>query len=106
MARFARFNLFAAFRDLAIFLRGRERHEYVFGLLALAITGYVLFALNKDSKFVVGPQIVYVNSWPANRTDDQIKAELQADKAERDKVEAARRAEFKKVDDKLRSWGI
>lgn len=106
MSFFARFNIFAAFRDLAGFLRTREKHEFVFAALALAITGYIVFALNHDSKFDPGPQIVYVESWPASRSDAEIKRDIDADAALRAKAKAERQAEFKKLDDGLKSWGI
>ena len=106
MALPQRFNVAAAFRDLAGFLRARERHEYVFAVLAVAITGFIVFAFNHDSKFTQAPQIVYVESWPATRSDAEIKRDITADQAARDKAKAERQAEFKKIDDGLKAWGI
>jgi hypothetical protein len=101
-----RFNVAAAFRDLAVFFRARERHEYVFAALAIAITGFIVFAFNHDSKFEREPQIVYVESWPASRSDAEIKRDIDADAAVRAKAKAERQAEFKKIDDSMKAWGL
>jgi hypothetical protein len=53
-----------------------------------------------------GPQLIYVESWPANRTDEQIKAEQKIDQAARDKAKAERQRQFKKLDDQLERLGL
>ena len=106
MALPQRFNIAAAFRDLAGFLRGRERHEYVFAALALAITAFIVFAFNHDSKFTPPEKIVYVESWPATRSDAEIRRDITADAQARGKAKAARQAEFKKLDDGMKAWGL
>ena len=101
MRLLARFNILSAFRDLGFFLRTRGRHEWVAALGALLVTGYVVWALAKDSFAVIQPRIVYVNDWPSTRSDDEIRKEITAASAERHKAEAARRAEYQKLADQL-----
>lgn len=94
-------RLGAAWRDLRFFFATRERHEYWFALLSVAITAFIIFAFWHDSNFTPAPQIVYVNNWPANRTDAEIIKEQKIDTAARHKAEAERRAEFQKLADQL-----
>ena len=84
-------------------------------LLALAITFIILWMFVKDSHFekAYEPNIIYVEQWPLTRTDAQIKAQQKIDEAKkhieqaaREKKQAQRRAEFKKVDDALTRWGF
>jgi hypothetical protein len=112
---FSRFAPLRAYRDLRQFLAGRERHEFVFLLLAMLITTFFVYAFAKDSHVqpAYKPNIIYVEQWSASRTDDEIRAQQKIDAvakakrvAERKAFEDKKRAEFKKVDDALSKWGI
>lgn len=96
----------AVLADLVGFFRSRQRHDYIAALAAIGITSFIVFAFNHDSKFAREPQIVYVESWPTTRTDAQIETEQRADAAVRAQAVAARRAEFKKLDDGMKAWGL
>jgi len=76
--------------------------------LAVAIpVGIVtVFDIDGRTNIMPGPQLIYVESWPANRTDEQIKAEQKIDQAARDKFKKERQAEFKRLDDKLERLGL
>lgn len=110
------FNPVAAIRDLRIFLSGRQRHELIFGFLALATTIVVVTAFFYDTDDLKRPwkrDIVYVQSWPLDRSLAEIRAQQKIDepkkKAEQEKLEALqkqRQAQFKKVDDALNRWGL
>lgn len=109
------FSPIRAYRDLRFFLATRRRHEVWFLLLSLAITVTILWMFVKDSHFEKPYErnIVYVEQWPLTRTDEQIKAQQKIDQAKRnieraelEKKQAKRRAEFKKVDDALTRWGF
>ena len=104
-----------AYRDLRVFLAGREPYELIFLVAAMAITTFFIYAFAKDS--AVEPtykrDIVYVEQWPESRTDAQIRAQqaidapikakrLAEDKAARE----AKQASFKRLDDKLSRWGL
>ncbi len=104
-----------AWHDLRGFLGRRHSHEYGFMGVALALTGLVIFAFWKDSHFEreYRREIVYFQSWRADRSDAEIRAQQaidlpkeQAAKAAIEKAEAERRASFKRLDDKLTKWGL
>lgn len=115
MRYFRRFGPVRAYKDLRFFLASRERYEFGFMALAVAITGFFVFAFAHDSHFEpeYKPNIVYVEQWPLSRTDAEIVAaqkigavakskRLAEQKAAEDKV----KAQFKKVDDAMTRWGL
>ncbi|WP_294269850.1 hypothetical protein [uncultured Sphingomonas sp.] len=115
MSFFGRFSPVRAIRDLRFFLAQRRPYELVFLMIAVGITGFFIYAFARDDYVPVPyqPNIIYVEQWPADRTDVQIKAQQKIDyvkKKERLAEEKAaqdqRRAEFKKVDDALTKWGF
>jgi hypothetical protein len=115
MSFFGRFSPVRAIRDLRLFLSHRQPYELVFLIIAMGITGFFIYAFARDDYVPVPyrPDIVYVEQWPADRTDAQIRAQQKIDyvkkKQELAEVKAAedqRRAEFKKVDDALSKWGF
>ena len=117
MSLFSRFSPLRAFRDLRAFLRSRKPYEVAFMALSIAVTWTVIVIFSADTdgieKEYVEPDIIYVQSYSTNRTDAEIIAQQQADlpkeqarkKALTDAQEK-RRQEFKRLDDKLKSWGI
>lgn len=115
MGSFSRFSPVRAYRDLRMFLSHREPYELGFLALAMLVTGGVLYAFSKDSyaEREYRPNIVYVEQWPADRTDAQIVAQQKLDApikaarlAEQKKREDETRASFKRLDDKLKAMGI
>jgi hypothetical protein len=106
-----------AVRDLRFFLATRRRHELWFMLLALAVTLLILFVFFKDSASGFDKpyerNIIYAEQWPITRTDEQIRAQQKIDQAKKhiqqaefEKRRKAKQAEFKRLDDKLESWGF
>jgi len=104
-----------AIRDLRFFLAQRRQHELWFMLLAMAITLVVLWAFVKDSHIEAPYErnIIYVESWPITRTEEQIKAQQKIDQAKKHIAEEdfakrrkAKQQEFKKVDDWLTNHGF
>ena len=109
------FSPLRAYRDLRFFLAARKKHELWFLLLSLALTLIILWMFVKDSYFekTYRPNIIYVEQWPLNRTDEQIKAQQKIDEAKRniaraefEKKQAKNREGFKKIDDALTKWGF
>ena len=98
----------ALWADIRDFTSERRPHQWVALALAIAIpiAIVVVFILDGRTNILPGPQIIYVESWPANRTDAQIKAEQKIDQAARDKAKAERQRQFKALDDKLERLGI
>ena len=115
MQFFGRFSLVRAYRDLRLFLSDRRPHELGFLVMALAITGVVIYAFVRDSHVerVYRPNIIYVEQWPLDRTDAQIRAQQVIDEAARQKRLAAekaeedqKRAQFQRLDNQLDTWGL
>lgn len=104
-----------AARDLRMFLKLRHQYELFFMFGAFFVTMLIVAALFKDSYFEkeYRREIIYVQNWRADRSMAEILAKQKIDEAERLKREAEfkakadkRQREWKKVDDKLREWGI
>jgi hypothetical protein len=115
MSYFARFSPIRAYRDLRLFLSYRSAHELWFAIAAIVVTGVIISGFVVDSRMPAPykREIVYFENWRADRTDAEIIALQKIDqaarekrKAENDKILAERRAQFKRVDDKLESWGL
>jgi len=106
----------AAWRDMTNFLRQRRRHQIVFATLAVAIPIIVMFAfLDEFTRVEIWkpPPITYVKQWSADRTRAEIAAQqardLPAEQARRkrlEQLEAERRAQFKRLKDRLSVIGI
>lgn len=112
----ARFSPMRAYRDLRLFLSYRQRHELVFLALAIVVTGVVIAGFYVDSRIekpYKRPEITYFESWPAARTDEQIKAQQAIDQVKKERrlaelkaLQEERKAEFKRLNDKLERWGL
>jgi hypothetical protein len=94
--------------DLRAFWRERPRHQWIAGTLAVLIPIAIVFSFWLDSRTNVRPRyiVTYIDSWPSDRTDEQIKAKQQADLQERRRREAERQRQFKQIDDRLKRLGI
>lgn len=115
MSFLARFSPVRAYRDLRLFLAQREPYELGFLLLAMAVTGFFIFAFLRDShvEATYKPNIIYVQQWTADRTEAQILAQQKVDQAQRTRDladqrrrEEENRAAFKRLDDKLKRYGL
>lgn len=116
MRFFARFSPWIAFADLRNFFAARRRHELWFFACSAALTAGIILALIKDASQFKKPyerQIIYVEQWPATRTDAEIiadqkitQARRHAEQAEIARLKKKRQESFKKVDDALRKWGL
>ncbi len=91
----------AAWRDLKAFFATRRRHQWVFAAIALMMPVIIVAGFYHDANIKPEPRIVYVESWPADRSDEQIKAEQKVDQARRDKAMAERKAQYQRLADKL-----
>ena len=92
------------FRDFGFFIRTRSRTDYVIAVIAAAMTVFIIFAFWHDSSYKAEPQIIYVQNWPANRTDDEIRADQKKDRIERQQAEAERKAVFQKMQKATSGW--
>jgi hypothetical protein len=111
-----RFAPLRAFFDLRRYLGSRGKHEIIFLFAALAVCVLIIamFLVDYSPKAIYRePDIIYVQSWPANRTDAEIVAQQKIDQAKKDKEDAQRakdeaelRAQYKRASDTLNKFGI
>jgi len=86
-----------------------NRYKLVFGALAIGITSLIVTGFILDARWQVpprGPQIIYVEDFPANRTDEQIKQDQWKDAAARRQAADERRRQFKRLDQQLKRFGF
>lgn len=92
----------AAWRDLKAFLDQRGRYRYVFAAVSILMPALIVTGFYLDSRTEPpGPQLIYVQSWSADRSDEVIKAQQKIDQALRDAAREARRQEYQRVADQL-----
>lgn len=98
----------ALWADLKAF--AGESSPYKWGAAAVAvimpIAIVIVFTLDTRTNIDPPVQIIYVESWPANRSEAEIKAQQAKDKAKADAFKKQRQAEFQKVDKDLERLGI
>ncbi|HWH22422.1 MAG TPA: hypothetical protein VNT25_03900 [Allosphingosinicella sp.] len=93
----------ALWADIRNFARQRSRHQVIAGTLAVLMPIIIVIGFYYDAQtnIMPGEQIVYVENWPANRTDAEIKAQQKIDQERREKALAERQRQFKEVERKL-----
>jgi hypothetical protein len=93
----------AAFRDLAAFLRHRSREQVIGASLALLVTMIIVIEFVVDSKMGTAPppQVIYVDSWSANRTDAEIIADQKKDEAAKEAAAKERQRQFQKLENRF-----
>jgi len=93
----------AALRDLAAFMRQRDRDQLTGAALAVLVTIIIVIVFFVDSKINTAPppQIVYVENYGPNRTDADIVRDQKKASEDRKKAEEARRKEFEKLQKEL-----
>lgn len=87
-----------------------ERSAVQWGAAAVAIIMpvaiIVLFVADGNTNIQPGPQIIYAESWSADRTDAEIIADQKKHQAEREAAQKERRRQFEKLDKDLDRLGI
>lgn len=98
----------ALWKDLNAFWRDRPRHQWVAASLAVLIPIGIVVAFYFDGQTNIAPreQVIFVDSWPTSRSDQEIQTKQKADLARREAAEARRRREFQKIDQSLNRLGI
>src|ERR1700744_4932271 len=98
----------ALWADLRAF--AAQRSPYQWGGMAIAIVMPLLivsgFLYDSNHNVQPGPQVIYVQSWPANRTDAQIIADQKRDQAQGEGAKRERQRQFRKLDDEMKRYGI
>lgn len=98
----------ALWADLKLFWSTRTRVQWFAATLAVLIPiGLgIAFWLDGRTNIAPGPQLTYVQSWPASRTEAETRANIERAAAERARREAARRADFQQADNALTRYGF
>jgi hypothetical protein len=98
----------ALWKDLTDFWRSRPRGQWVAAALALTATGTIVLGFFLDSRSLAETreQVIFIDSWPATRTDAEIIAKQKADKVERDAALAEHRRQLQRLDQSLNRLGI
>jgi hypothetical protein len=98
----------ALIADIRAFIRQRSRVQWIGAAVAIVMPLLIVAGFYHDSTHGVapGPQLIYVDSWPANRTDAQIKADQKKDQAKREAAQKERQRQFRKLNDELEKIGI
>lgn len=98
----------ALWADLKLFWTTRTRVQWIAGTLAVLIPiGLgIAFWLDGRTNIAPGPQLILIESWPANRTEAEIRESQQRRAAERARRDAERQADFREADNTLRRYGL
>jgi len=96
------------YADLRDFVRERPRHQWLAGTLAVMIPMAILAAFFVDAEMSAQPRpdIHYVNSWPADRSDEEIKASQQAAVERRQAIRDERQRQFQRLQKQAEGLGI
>jgi hypothetical protein len=94
--------------DLRAFMRDRPRHQWVAAMLAVMIPMGILlgFYVQTYMQAQPRPQVIYVNNWPSDRSDEEIRAKQQADLARERAVQAERQRQFQRLEKQAKRFGI
>jgi hypothetical protein len=93
----------AAFRDLAAFMRQRSREQVIGASLALLATIIIVILFFVDSKINTAPppQLIYAESWNADRSDAEIVAQQKKDQAARRAALAEKQRQYQKLENRF-----
>lgn len=98
----------ALWADLRLFWSTRPRHQWVAALLALAMPAGIVTIFYFDAKTNIVPAetIMYLDSWPAARSDAEIKAKQKIDAAALEARRRERQRQFQELDQSLNRMGL
>jgi hypothetical protein len=94
--------------DLKAFASERRPHQWMAMAFAIAmpIIIVVIFAIDGQTNIAPRAEIIYVESYPANRTDAQIIADQKKDQAAREAAQKERQRQWQKLDKSMERLGI
>jgi hypothetical protein len=89
----------ALWQDLRGFIAHRSPYQWVAAGLAvlMPVVILILFVLDGKSTGVQRPQVIYVDSWSAARSDDEIKASQKAAQERRQAEALERQRQFQEL---------
>jgi hypothetical protein len=94
--------------DLRAFAAQRSRHQWIAAAAAIVmpLAIVIVFTIDGRTNTAPGPQIIYVESWNASRTDAEIIADQKKDQAALEAAKKERQRQWQKVDKDLERLGI
>ena len=98
----------ALWADLRAFAADSSPYKWAAAAVAVIMPLAIVIIFTLDTRTNIDPpaQIIYVEQWPANRSDAEIKAQQKKDKAETDALKKERQRQFQKVEKDLERIGI
>ena len=90
-------------QDLRAFAAERTKHQWIaaFFAVAMPLTILTIFWLDGRTNINPGEQVIFVESWSGDRSDEEIRADQQRRQREREQAMAEQQREWKAVADRL-----
>ena len=84
-------------------MRQRSREQVIGASLALLVTAIIVIEFVVDAKINTAPppQVIYVDQWPANRTDAEIAADQKKDQAEKEAAQKEKQRQFQELENRF-----
>ena len=84
--------------DLRVFLATRQRHQMGIAAVSIAMPALIVLGFYHDSKTdPPKPEMYFLPSWPADRSDAEIIAQQKIDQKIKEKRDADRRASYQRL---------
>jgi hypothetical protein len=88
--------------DLKAFLRQQDRHKLLIAVISALMPMIIIWGFYLDSRTdKPKAQVIFVQSWPSNRTDAEIEKQNIADQKVRDAERKKKQEEYRRLADKL-----
>jgi hypothetical protein len=90
--------------DMKSFFGRRERHSWIALVMAIAMPSLIIWMFILDGRTNIMPDepvIIYAESWPADRTDEEIIERQRAFEFEANEARAIRREQFQRLADQF-----
>lgn len=93
----------ALWADARDFFRQRSRHQLIAAAAAILMPIVIIvgFYYDGQTNILPGEQLIYAESWPANRTDAEIIAQQKIDQERREAAQAERQRQFQRLERRL-----
>lgn len=93
----------ALWSDLRAFAQNRTRHQWIAAFFAILMPIVIIIGFITDARTNIAPgeQLIFVDSWSANRSDAAIKAEQKRAQILKEKAQAERQRQYQEVGRRL-----
>jgi hypothetical protein len=94
--------------DIRALIAEKGSHRLLAAVVAvlMPLSIIVIFYYDGQTNVLPGPQLIYAESWPADRSDEEIIAKQKVDQAELEEWRENRRQQFERIDKALERLGI